>query len=264
MLIPNFNLGQQVAAGTERLGPKTPHLASTACYSIFSSNGLVTNEGNSFIIGDVGSNAGITSNFDGFLVTGTVHPSPDPSTAATAIDLFRVNNYLNLLPHNIELVYPAEFGNNLVLTPDTYLLNGNTNLTGTINFDARGNQNSVFVIKIAGALYAGIESKVVLLNGAQAKNIYWKVDNAVTIDDYSDFSGNIIVKAGDIHLKKQVIMDGRTFTNKGTITTNEIVATVPSGCGLISKYSLDKNTSEVRVTPKSLNEFININFISKI
>jgi hypothetical protein len=148
-------------------GPAAPVLASVECYTIFSGNGEVTNSGVSRVMGDVGTNVGLTTGFDELNVTGTIHDNPDTSTAQCAADLGVVNTYLSLLPADIELLYPAQFGNDLVLTPHTYLLNAATVLNGTLTLDAQDNANAVFVIKVNGALSTSTYAEVLLINGAQ-------------------------------------------------------------------------------------------------
>ena len=100
------------------------------------------------ITGDVGTNSGSPTGFDTAYVNGTVHQVPDISTAQCAADLQVIYNYLNLLPVDIELLYPAQFGNGLVLTPHTYLMDAATVFTDTVFLNAQGNANAVFVIKI--------------------------------------------------------------------------------------------------------------------
>lgn len=93
-------------------GPIAPNLASTAVYTFLSGIGPVTNTGTSTVVGDVGTNLGLTTGFNPLLVTGTIHPIPDASTSTAASDLTAVYNYLSLLPYDIELLYPAQFGRN--------------------------------------------------------------------------------------------------------------------------------------------------------
>ncbi|MDP1622194.1 MAG: ice-binding family protein [Bacteroidales bacterium] len=212
-------------------GPMAPALASTECYALFSSNGAVTNTGVTHVTGDVGTNVGLTVGFDPLLVTGTIHPIPDGSTAQCAADLLDVYNYLNILPYEIELLYPAQFGNNLVLTPHTYLLNAATTFTDTLYLNAMGYPNAVFVIKINGALSTNSYSKVVLINGAQAKNVFWKIEGAVSINSYSIFKGTIICNNGALgSLGTGVILDGRALTTTGALSTAAATVTMPTVC----------------------------------
>ena len=65
--------------------------------------------------GDVGTNSGSTTGFNASHVIGNIHPGPDVSTAECATDLAVAYDHLHTLPHQIELIYPAQFGNDLVL-----------------------------------------------------------------------------------------------------------------------------------------------------
>ena len=210
-------------------GPTAPNLASSACYAIFSGNGSVTNSGITHVTGDIGTNVGLTTGYDPLYVTGYIHPIPDGYTAACAADLLNGYNYLNTLPNDIELLYPAQFGRNLVLTPHTYIMNGATTFTDSLYLNAEGNYNAVFVIKIKGALSTSTYSKVLLINGTQAKNVYWSVDGAVSINDYSVFNGTIVCNNGAINLTTGVTLNGRALTTDGALSTTAIIATSPSG-----------------------------------
>lgn len=211
-------------------GPALPELNSVACYTIFSGNGEVTNSGVSHITGDVGTNVGLTTGFQEENVDGTIHPIPDTSTAQAADDLSDVYTYLNTLPVDIELLYPAAFGQNLVLTPHTYLMDAETALTGTVFLNAQGNANAVFVIKINGAFSTSTYASVVLQNGAQAKNVFWKIEGAINLNDYADFKGTVIGNNGAVILNTGTSIEGRVLTTSGGITTFAINAQMTPGC----------------------------------
>ena len=212
-------------------GPIAPALASTECYALFSADGPVTNTGITSVMGDVGTNVGLTTGFDPLLVTGIVHLIPDVSTATCAADLLTVYNYLNTLPYDIELLYPAQFGNNLVLTPHTYLLDAATELTDTLYLNAQGNADAVFVLKLNGALSTSTYSKVLLINGAQAKNVYWKIEGAVSINNYSVFCGTIVCNNGALGaLTTGVELNGRALLTTGALTATAMATTMLSDC----------------------------------
>lgn len=139
---------------------------------------------------------------------------------------------MNLLPFDIELLYPAQFGANLVLTPHTYLLNDTTVLTDSIYLNGQDNPDAVFVIQINGALTTSTYAKILLINGAQAKNVYWKIDGAVLISDYSEFKGTIICNNGAIDLLTGVQLIGRALTTTGALSTAAITVTMTPGCVL--------------------------------
>ena len=243
-------------------GPAAPALASTACYAIFSSDGAVSNSGITNVTGDVGTNTGLTTGFDTAYVNGTVHPIPDASTAQCAADLHNVYTYLNTLPYDIQLLYPAQFGNGLVLTPHTYLLNAATVFTDTVFLNAEGNADAVFVIKISGALSTSTYSTVQLINGAQAKNVYWKVDGAAGINNYSVFCGTLVVNNGALGaLNTGVTLNGRALTTTGALTTTAITANIPSPCNGTTgiAFYASENTSEVAtIYPNPFSTSLNI------
>ena len=203
-------------------GPASPALKSVACFTLFSANGAVANSGITDITGDVGTNGGSTTGFSPPLVQGGIHLIPDPSTAQCATDLQNLYSSLSTLPDDIELLYPAQFGNGLVLTPHTYFMNAAAMLTGSLSLDAEGNANAIFVIQINGALSTSAASTVSLMNGAQARNIYWEVQGAVTINDNSVFSGNIVSHNGSIILGTGASIVGRALTTAGIINSTTI------------------------------------------
>ncbi|MDQ3047787.1 MAG: ice-binding family protein [Bacteroidota bacterium] len=230
-------------------GPTPPVLGAAACYAVFSSVGAVSNSGITYITGDVGSNSGTTTGFTAANVTGTIHPIPDGSTAACASDLLVAYNQINVIPYDIELLYPAQFGNNLVLTPHTYLLNAATVFTDTVILNAEGNANAVFVFQINGALSTSTYSRVKLINGAQSKNVYWKIEGAVNINNYSVFRGTIICNNGALGaINTGVELDGRALTTNGALSTTAVTVTatmLPTNCTSvgIETEEADKNIS---------------------
>lgn len=245
-------------------GPAAPRLASTECYALFSSDGPVTNTGITTVTGDIGTNVGLTTGFDPLLVTGTIHPIPDISTAQCAADLLVVYNYLSVLPYDIELLYPAQFGNNLVLTPHTYLLNAATELTDTLYLNAQGNADGVFVLQLKGALSTSTYSKVVLINKAQAKNVYWMIEGAVGLNNYSVFRGTIVCHNGALGaLNTGVVLDGRALLTSGALTTSAISVTMPSSCVVtavsdpVSVYSAESVTFYPNPFTTALNVTLN-------
>lgn len=207
-------------------GPGTPPLGSVDCFALFSADGPVDNAGITTVTGDIGTNLGSTTDYDDLTVDGTIHLIPDPATAAAATDLLNAYAYLNGLPYDIELLYPAQFGGSLVLTPHTYRMNGATTFTDTVFLDAEGNADAIFVLQLNGALATGTYSKVMLINGAQASNVFWKVEGLVEINDYSQFAGTIISN-GAIELKTGSVIEGRALTNVGALSTIATTVIIP-------------------------------------
>ncbi|HEY0029770.1 MAG TPA: ice-binding family protein [Bacteroidia bacterium] len=239
-------------------GPAFPNLGTTSCYALFSGNGSLTNTKNTNVMGDVGTNVGLTTGFNALNVTGDIHPIPDGSTSACATDLLNVYTYLNTLPTDIELLYPAQFGRNLVLTPHTYAMNAGVTFTDSLYLNAEGNANAVFVIKINGALSTSTYAKVLLINGAQSKNVFWKVDGAVEINNFSEFKGTIVANNGAVSLNNGVELDGRAYTTNGAFSTDSISTILPEICPLPTSISTIDGNEAVSIYPNPFTNSINI------
>lgn len=213
-------------------GPSGPALLSTACFVLFSANGPVSNSGTTYATGDIGTNVGLTTGYTASNVTGTIHSIPDGTTSVCATDLGTVYNYLNNLPYDIELLYPAQFGNQLVLTPHTYLLNGATMLTDTLFLNGEGNANATFVIQVNGSFSTSVASVVSLINGTHSENVYWKINGAINVAGNSTMRGTFIANNGAINLNTGVLLDGRALCTTGALSAAGMTATMPAGCGM--------------------------------
>jgi hypothetical protein len=80
----------------------------------------------------------------------------------------------------------GEFGG-LVLAPGTYTAAGGTFgiTSGDLTLDAQNNPNAQWVFQVGTTLtvgMAGLPRSVILVNGAQAKNVVWVVGSAATIN----------------------------------------------------------------------------------
>jgi len=249
-------------------GPVAPNLKSAACFSLFSADGPVSNTGVSHITGNVGTNVGLTTGFDPLLVTGSVFAIPNTVTAQCAADLHDAYIYTNNLTDDIELLYPEQFGRNLVLTPHTYIMKAAAVFTDSLYLNAQGNPDAVFVIKINGALTTSTYSKVLLINGAQAKNVYWKIEGAVSINNYSVFCGTIICNNGALGaINTGVVLNGRALTTTGALTSAAITSTLDINCPLtdIQSVQSDKINQVLTFAPNPFKSVatISLNEVSK-
>jgi len=247
-------------------GPVAPDLGVAACYAVFSSNGPVTNTGVSYITGDVGTNVGLTTGFDALDVVGEIHPIPDGSTTAAAASLLVAYNNINTYPEDIELLYPAQFGRNLVLTPHTYVMNGAVTFTDSLYLNAQGNADAVFVIKIYGAVETSTYAKVLLINGTQSKNVYWMVNGSFDLNEYSVFNGTIIGNTGAISINSLATLNGRALTTGGAVNTAAITAVaspIPGNCSSVgisdTEITSDKSVVGVYPNPFNINTYITVN-----
>lgn len=197
-------------------GPLAPNMGATACYSLFTASGNVTNTGSSTsVAGLIGTDMGVIAGFNSSAKTHTA----DASTSQASDDLSDIYTYINALKSDIELLYPVQFGSSLILTPHVYIMKAAAHLTDTIILDAQGNANAVFVININGAFTTEKNAYVLLRGGAKAGNIFWKVEGSVEINDKTHFEGTIIAHGAAITLFNNDVLYGRALSTKGAINT---------------------------------------------
>jgi hypothetical protein len=91
----------------------------------------------------------------------------------------------------------------LTLLPGVYKsASGAFLITGSdLTLDAQGNANAVWIFQMASSLTVGTpvaSRSVILINGAQAANVYWQVGSAATINGAGGgfMAGTIIANAG--------------------------------------------------------------------
>jgi hypothetical protein len=113
----------------------------------------------------------------------------------------------------------------LTLTPGLYKSTSSLGITGDLTLNALGNPNAIFIIQMASTLTTGAGSHVVLVGGAQAKNIIWQVGSSATLGTNSVFKGTIMALTS-ITMNTGAHLDGRALASGGAVTldTNVIVA----------------------------------------
>lgn len=244
----SFAQRSAVNQNTSQTTAVAPDLLTTVCYALFTASGEITNVNNTTVFGDIGTNLGTTTGFDPLNVTGEIHLSPDVSTGICASDVNTVYNELNAMPFDTQLANPTTFGNEMILNAQAYFLNAATILTGNLYLDAQGNSDAVFIFHITGAFSTVINAQVILTNGAQAKNVFWKVVGAVDIAANTHFAGTIVSKDGAISLGNASTLEGRALTTNGAVNTNAATVTMTPGCSTVTADVSEKTVTKNKVS----------------
>jgi hypothetical protein len=133
----------------------------------------------------------------------------------------------------------GELGNR-TLAPGTYKsAPGSYDITqGDLTLDAQGDPNAFWIFQMSTTLTVGSPSSnrtVLLVNGAQAKNVYWQVGTAATINGIlggGTMQGTIISQAGVSISTAGVVavttINGRALALSGPITMVNTVINVPA------------------------------------
>ena len=198
------------------------NLGTAAAFGSFGGSAGITNQGiNTVVGGNIGTTAACTL-ITGFHdavnvytqtplnvggVNGNVYCAPPaPGTATTMsiatqalADAQTAYNALAALPPGSD-PGAGQLGG-LVLAPGVYTATGGSFAvtTGNLTLDAQGDANATWVFQTATSLTVGLPATprtVTVINGGQARNVFWKVGSAARIEDRSTMVGTIIAPAG--------------------------------------------------------------------
>jgi hypothetical protein len=130
---------------------------------------------------------------------------------------------------------------NKTLAPGNYTAAAGSFLIqgGSLTLDAQGNANAVWVFQMATSLTVGgpgaaFPSSVILANGAQAKNVFWQVGSAATINagGGGTMVGTIISQSGaaisTAGAAAITTLNGRALSLNASVTMVNTVINVPA------------------------------------
>jgi len=105
-------------------------------------------------------------------------------------------------------------------------------ITGTLTLDGGGDPNAVFVFQAGSSLTTASASSVVLINGAQACNVFWQVGSSATLGTGTLFKGNIlafssITDSGGSTIEGRLLARGAAVTLNNTNVAKATCAGVP-------------------------------------
>ncbi len=101
-----------------------------------------------------------------------------------------------------------------------------------MTLDGQNDPSAVFIFQVNAALSTAASSKIELINGAQASNVFWQVNGAVTSGASSSFSGTIMA-IGAITLGAGASLDGGALSD-GLVTLADNTITDPDAVTFIS------------------------------
>jgi hypothetical protein len=270
-MLSNYTWSFTVGTATAACLAPIP-LGSAAPFGVFGGSAGTTNSGILTVInGDIGTTA-VSTKVTGFhdtgvgctytevlganvgAVNGLIYTAPPPptvscpneGTAATFATAMQARADA-LIAYNALVAAPAGpdpgAGNlaNLTLTPGDYTAAAGSFMIqgGDLTLDAEGDANAVWVFQMASTLTVGgpgaaFPESVLLVNGAQAKNVYWQVGSAATINAAGGGTmvGTIISQAGaaisTVGNTTLVTLNGRVLSLGASITMVDTVINVPA------------------------------------
>jgi hypothetical protein len=181
----------------------------------------VTNTGPTTIDGDLGVSPGTAlSGFPPGTIGGALHLNDAVAGQAQLASLTAYNDAAGR--PSTETVSGDLAGRTLVA--GVYTSATSLGLTGDLTLDAQGDPNAVFVFQAGSTLTTSAGSRVRLVNGAQACNVFWQVGSSATIGTGSAFTGTILARTS-ISFTTGATLAGRALAQNGAVTLDTNVVT---------------------------------------
>ena len=186
------------------------------------------------------------------IINGTVVYGSDPAATKVRADLLAAYN--SITPANLPGATVLGCGTigtggdagallgcagNATLPPGVYIsaTASTIGVAGVLTLDGQGDANATFVFQAPSALTTaagapGVPgSKILLINGAKASNVWWQVGSSATIGTYSLFQGNVLADTS-ITMGTGATSYGRLFagavTASGAFAFDANIVSVPA------------------------------------
>ena len=145
----------------------------------------------------------------------------------------------------------------LTLVPGLYKWGTDVLLSTDVTFD--GATNAVWIFQVAGKLTQANGTKVHLIGGARAENIFWQCTGSVSLGTTAHFEGNILAETaitlgtgasinGRLLAQTAVTLDGNTVTTPNTVTAPVTLVSATELTGqdsYVSGQSVDSATKRI-------------------
>jgi hypothetical protein len=232
----------------------TVNLGTASSFAILAGTPNITDAGNASVInGDVGlspaTGAGIgltCSQVTGGTIYSVDAGGPLPCRVTNAPLLVTAKNdlttaYTDTAGRTPLTTVPTELGGTTKVAgvyDSSSTTFGITAGAGALVLDGQGDASSVFIFEApfsGTGLTVGAGSTISLINGAQACNVFWRVDSA-SINTTANFKGNILA-LNSITVANAAVIEGRLLARNGSVTlindtiTKATCAVVTSGNG---------------------------------
>jgi Ice-binding-like len=227
--LSGFMAGDVLTPGGLPFGPPAPsnHLGTAATYAVLGETAVTNTSVSTALTGDLGINTALgLTGFPPGTFTGTENYANAASAQAIA-DASTAAVYYAGLPGYVD-ISAVDLGSH-TLTPGHYSYSSSATWTaGPLTFDGQGNPNAQWVIKTGTTLVTPSAASVVLINGANASNIYWVIGSAATLGSSSTLAGTILAGTA-ISFGTTANLDGRALAYGTAVTfAGASLVTVPT------------------------------------
>jgi hypothetical protein len=208
-------------------------LGTAESFAVLAGTGI-TNTGATTINGDVGTFPTTTrTGFGTVTQTGTDHGGDSVTQGAKDSLVTAYDDAAGRLPATS---IPVELGGSTLLAG--VYKSGTFGLTGTLTLDAAGNADAQFVFQMESTLIAEVNSRVVMLNGADPCNVVWQVGSSATFKTGSRFTGDVLALTS-ITAQRTATFRGRLLARNGAVTLDtNTITNAACGAAIVPEESL--------------------------
>jgi len=221
------------------------NLGTASPYGVFAAS-TITNTGLTVIGGKIGLSPG--TSITGF-PPGIASAQDIGNTAATTAkgDIAAAYSALASLAPTADLTGQDLGG--MTLGSGVYKFSSSGFLTGTLTLDGQGNPDALFVFQFGSTLITASNSAVVLINGAQACNVYWQVGSSATLGTGTAFTGYVLATAS-ITATTGVSVNGGLYAMTAAVTLDTNAVNPQGNCvGTVATSITDTSTTSATVSP---------------
>ncbi|MDP2052742.1 MAG: ice-binding family protein [Acidobacteriota bacterium] len=206
------------------LAQTAPSLGDAGSFAVLG-NTTVTNTGSSVITGDVGVHPGtsVTGFPPGLVTGGNIDRGGASALAAQTATTTAANSLLGQACTTNSGPGDVNIGNQ-TFTPGVHCFASSISITGPVTLNGQGNANAVFIFRSGSTLITATASSVVLINGAQACNVFWRVGSSATLGTSTSFVGNILARTS-ITANTSATVSGRLLAQDGAVTLDSNTVT---------------------------------------
>ena len=214
-----------IVATTAGAAQSTVGLGTADSFAVLAGTG-VTNTGPTVISGDLGTcPTPAVTGFPPGIVNGTTHANDGVACGAQADLTIAYDDAAGRAP-DTTFGGATDLGSPTPLAPGVYKTPRSFAITGTLTLDGQADPNSVFIFQAGSTLITSVASNVVLINGAQACNVFWQVGSSATLGVDSTLAGTVLALTS-IAANTNAVIQGRLLARNGstTLDSNTITAT---------------------------------------
>lgn len=222
-----FALVGGIGAPWAAASPTGVGLGKTTPFAVLGAS-EVTNTGASVVSGDLGVSPGTSVTGTPDVVGGSIYKATAVAATAQAALGTAYTDAAGRSPTTTTDYSTTGLGGKS-LVAGVYKASSSMQLTGTLTLSGNGDPNSVFVFQAGSSLITATDSRVVLIGGAQACNVFWQVGSSATLGSTSSFVGSILASTS-VTLTSKVTVTGRVLARHAAVTMIDDTITRPSSC----------------------------------